>query len=263
MGIPVLRGRGLAAEDNMEAPMVAVVNETLANRLWPGEDPLGREIWLDLHDGTRQVVGVVADVPPLNPDASPRPEMYWPQAQYTRPFSYFVIRTEGDPSTIQGLIADRIHAVDPDIQVGRVMDYDGLVSQRLVQPKFNMLLISIFSAVALVLAGIGIYGVVSRSVASRTREIGIRIALGAKRARVVKEVVSQSAGMVGVGVLLGLGLALILSRFIRGFLHGVVPTDPLTYSSVALGLFAVAILASLVPALTASRVDPMDSLREE
>jgi putative ABC transport system permease protein len=158
---------------------------------------------------------------------------------------------------------DRIHEVDPDIQVGAVWDYEALLGRRLVQPRFNMLLIAIFSAVALVLAGVGIYGVVSRSVAARTREIGIRIALGAKRGRVVKEVVGQSVGLAGVGVVVGLALALTLSRFIRTLLYGVVPTDPLTYGSVALMLFAVAVLASLVPAVTASRVDPMESLREE
>ncbi len=262
LSIPVLRGRGLTTADNPDAPMVMVVNETFANRLWPGEDPLGQEVWMELHDGSRQVVGVVADVPPFNPDAATGAEMYWPQAQYTRPFSYFVIRTETDPAAVQLQVTDRIHSVDPDIQVGTVNDYDALIGSRLVQPRFNMLLIAIFSGVALVLAGIGIYGVVSRSVASRTREIGIRVALGAKRSRVVREVVGQSVGIVGIGVALGIGLALALSRFIRGFLTGVVATDPLTYSSVALTLLAVAVMASLVPALTASRVDPMESLRE-
>jgi len=242
---------------------VVVVNETLANRLWPGEDPLGREIWMEMHDGVREVIGVVADVPPLDPDAAVDAEMFWPQAQYTRPFSYFVIRTEGDPVPLQRQVVDRIHEVDPDIQVRAVSDYEALLGRRLVQPRFNMLLIAIFSAVALVLAGVGIYGVVSRSVAARTREIGIRIALGARRSKVVRQVVGQSVGIASVGVVVGLILALVLSRFIRSLLHGVVPTDPLTYSSVALVLFAVAVLASLIPAITASRVDPMESLREE
>jgi putative ABC transport system permease protein len=153
--------------------------------------------------------------------------------------------------------------VDPDIQVGTVNDYDALLGRQLVQPRFNMLLIAIFSGVALVLAGIGIYGVVSRSVASRTREIGLRIALGAGRSLVVRQVVGQSVALAAVGVVLGLGLALALSRFIRGFLHGIAPTDPLTYLSVAFGLFGVAIIASLLPALNAARIDPMESLREE
>jgi len=263
LGVPVLRGRAFTPEDNMDTPRVVVVNETLADRLWPGEDPIGREIWMEMHDGTREVIGVVADVPPLDPDAAVDPEMFWPQAQYTRPVSFFVIRTEGDPSLLQGLVADRVHSVDPDIQLRTVQSYDDLLNRRLVQPRFNMLLIAIFSGVALVLAGIGIYGVVSRSVAARTREIGIRIALGARRSKVVQQVVGQSMGIAGIGVILGLGLALALSNFIRGFLRGVVPTDPTTYSSMALILFAVALLASLVPAITASRVDPMESLREE
>lgn len=263
MDIPLLRGRGLTPDDDMDAPMVMVVNETLAERLWPGEDPLGREVWLEMHDGTRQVVGVVADVEPLDPDALTEPEMYWPQAQYTRPVTFFVIRTEGDPSSLKGLIPDRIHSVDPDIQVGAVSGYDDLMSRQLRQPKFNMLLVGTFSAVALILAGIGIYGVVSRAVAARTREIGIRIALGAGRSSVVAQVVRQSATLAGIGVVLGLILALALSRFIQGFLRGVVATDALTYATTALMLFGVAGMASLLPALTASRVDPIESLREE
>ena len=239
------------------------VNQTLANRLWPGEDPLGREIWLEMQDARLQVVGIVADVPPLDPDAVVEPEMFWPQAQYTRPVTFFVVRTEGDPTLLQHQVADRIHAVDPDIQVGAVWDYGTLMSRRLVQPRFNMFLTAIFSGVALLLAGIGIYGVVSRSVAARTREIGIRIALGAHRSGVVRQVVRQSVKIAGVGLLAGFFLALALSRLIRGFLHGVVPTDPLTYASVAVILFTVAVLASFVPAVTASRVDPMTSLREE
>lgn len=263
MGIPVLRGRSFTPEDNGSAPMVVVVNETLANQLWPGENPLGREIWLEMHEGTRQVVGVVGDIPPLDPDAQVTPEMYWPQAQYTRPVTFFILRTELDPGSILGQVPDRIHSVDPDIQVSSVSDYEALVGRRLVQPRFNMFLIAIFSGVAMVLAGVGIYGVVARSVAARTREIGIRIAMGAKRSLVVRQVMGQSVGLAGIGVALGLALALALSRFIRGFLHGVVPTDPLTYGSVALVLFGVAVIASLMPAITASRVDPMESLREE
>lgn len=263
LGVPVLRGRTFTTDDNGDTPMVVVINETLANRLWPGEDPVGRGIWMEMHDGLREVIGVVGDIPPLDPDAAVDPEMYWPQAQYTRPFTYFMVRAEGDPLPLQRQIVDRIESVDPDIQVGTMWNYDSLLARRLVQPRFNMLLIGIFSAVALILAGVGIYGVVSRSVAARGREIGIRIALGARRSKVVKQVVGQSVAMVGTGVALGLILALILSRFIRSFLHGVVPTDPLTYSSVALILFGVAVIASVVPAITASRVDPMDALREE
>lgn len=261
MGIPILMGRPFTEDDGGDAPRVVIVNETMAELLWPGENPLGRSIWLELHDAVREVVGVVADVPPLDPDAPVEPEMFWPQAQYTRPFTYFVVRTEGDPSTVRSLIPDRIQEVDPNLQVGAVSDYDELLSRRLVQPRFNMLLITIFSGMAMLLAAVGIYGVVSRSVASRTREIGIRIALGAQRGRVLTEVVGGSVFLSAVGVGLGVGLALVLSRFIRSLLHGVVPTDPATYAAVSLGLFGVAILASLIPALGATRVNPVESLQ--
>ena len=162
-----------------------------------------------------------------------------------------------------GQIADRIKGVDPNLQVGVVQNYADLLARYLVQPRFNMLLIAIFSGVAMFLAAVGIFGVVSRSVAARTREIGIKIALGAPASRVLTEVAGNSVALAAVGVGLGLALAFILSRFIRSLLHGVVPTDPLTYGVVALGLFAVAVLASLIPALGATRVSPVTSLKEE
>lgn len=263
LSIPILRGRAFSTEDGESAPQVVIVNETLADLLWPGESPLGRSLWLELHDGTREVVGVVADVPPLDPDAPVEPEMFWPQAQYTRPFTYFLIRTEGDPGAVKGLIGDRIREVDPNLQVGTVWDYAELLNRQLARPRFNMLLIAIFSGVAMVLAAVGIFGVVSRSVASRTREIGIRIALGAQRGKVLRDVVRDSVALAAVGVVLGLGLALGLSRFIRSLLHGVVATDPLTYATVALGLLGVSVLASLIPAVGATRVNPAESLQGE
>jgi len=263
MGIPLVMGRGFTNQDDERAPAMAIINETLARRLWPGENPLGRVIWGELHDASWEVVGVVADVPPLDPDAPVDPEMYWPQAQYTRPVTHFTIRTEGDPATLRGLVADRIKSVDPNLQVGEIRDYDQLVARRLVQPRFNMFLIGIFSGVAMILAAVGIYGVVSRSVAARVREMGIRIALGAPRGKVLGEVMKGSLAMSGLGVGLGLVLALVLSRFIQSLLHGILPTDPLTYGTVALALFGVAALASFIPALGATRVSPMKSLREE
>ncbi len=263
VGIPLRAGRLLSRDDGPDAEMVVVINESLANHLWPGESPLGRRIWLEMHDGARTVVGVVADVPPLDPDAPVEMEMFWPQAQYARPFTYFEIRTEGDPATIRGLVEDRIHEVDPNLQVARVATYDDLVASRLVGPRFNMLLIGVFSTVALILAAVGIFGVVSRSVAARTREIGIRIALGARRGEVLQEVVRSSLLLSAVGVSVGLGLALVLSRFIRSLLHGVVPTDPVTYVSVSLVLFTVAFLASVIPAVGATRVNPVESLKGE
>lgn len=263
LGVPLLMGRDFTADDGPEASPVVIVNETLANLLWPGENPLGRGIWMEAHDRTRMVVGVVADVPPLDPDRSVDPEMFWPQAQYPRPFTFFLIRTEGDPTPIRPIIEDRIKEIDPNLQVGLVRGYDEMVASHLVQPRFNMLLTSIFSGVALILAAVGIYGVVSRSVAARTREIGIRIALGAPGARVMGEVVRGSLILSGTGIALGLVLALILSRLMRSLLHGVVPTDPLTYLTVPLILFGVAVAACIIPASAAARVSPMATLKEE
>ncbi len=263
LGVPILRGRGFTDDDTGDSPMVTIVNETMADRLWPGEDPLGRQVWLQMHDGYREVVGVVADIPPLDPDAGTEPEMFWPQAQYTRPFTFFLIRTSGDPATVRGLIEARIKSVDPRLQVGTVRDYGELMDQRLVQPRFNMMLIGVFSVVAMLLAAVGIFGVVSRSVVARTREIGIRMALGAPSDQVLFEVLRRSLVLSAAGVGIGLVLALFLSRFIRSLLHGVPSSDPLTYGTVALSLLAVAFLASLIPATSATRVSPVESLREE
>jgi len=263
LGIGILRGRSLTSGDDRESTPVCVINQTLAQRLWPDQDPVGRQLWMKGMDMTRQVVGVVEDVPPLDPDAPVDAEMFFPQAQYTRAFSYFIVRTEGDPASVMPLLADRVHAVDKEIQVGAPRDYPSLMRGRLVQPRFNMLLVTVFSVVALLLAAVGIYGVVSRAVAARTREIGIRLALGAQQTRVVREVVGRSAILAAAGVACGLILASFLSRFIQSLLHGVAHTDPATYLAVAMLILTVALLASLVPALRASRVDPMHSLREE
>lgn len=263
IGIPLLRGRQFTRADDEDSPQVIIVNETLADLLWPGEKPLGQRIRLKMREATREVVGVVADVPPLDPDAAVEPEMYWPQAQYTRPYTHFVIRTEGDPDNVRGLVRDKIKEVDPDLQVGTVRSYDELLASRLVRPRFNMLLIGIFAGVAAVLAMVGIFGVVSRSVAVRTREIGIRIALGAQRDRVLWEIVRGSMALAAAGLCLGLVTALVLSRFIRSLLHGVAPTDPLTYLGASLVLFGVALAASLIPALAATRTNPVEVMQGE
>lgn len=263
VGIRLLSGRQFTRADDEDSPQVVVVNETLADLLWPGEDPLGRRIRLEAHDTTREVVGVVADVPPLDPDAAVEPEMYWPQAQYTRSFTHFVIRTEGDPNNVRGLVRDKIKEVDADLQVGTVRSYDELLANRLVRPRFNMLLIGIFAGVAVVLAMVGIFGVVSRSVAVRTREIGIRIALGAQRDWVLWEILRGSMTLAAAGLCVGLVVALMLSRLIRSLLHGVAPTDPLTYLGVSLALFGVALVASLIPALAATRTNPVEVMQGE
>jgi putative ABC transport system permease protein len=263
LGVPVVAGRDLLPDDGPGAPRVAIVNRTLADRLWPGESVLGKSVWLEEDQISRMVVGVVEDVPPFNPDASVEPEIFWPQAQHTRSVSYFVVRTAGDPSLLTRPITDRLLQVEPDVQAGRPVTYGEMMGRHLVVPRFNMLLTGVFSAVAFLLAALGIYGVVSRSVTARTRETGIRVALGAQRLRVVRDVVEGSLVLAGVGVAVGIALALGLSRFMGSMLHGVSPTDPLTYVTVAAALFMVAVLASLIPATAASRVDAMVSLREE
>ena len=131
LGVPILRGRDFNHDDSGESTPVVIVNQSLADRLWPGQDPLGRELWLELHGQSRQVVGVVADVPPLDPDATVEPEMFWPQAQYIRPFTHFLLRTEGDPEAVRGLVAERIREVDANLQPGPVRSYSELLARQL------------------------------------------------------------------------------------------------------------------------------------
>lgn len=265
MNIAVLRGRAFTDQDTANSPHVMVVSNAFVKRYFPDEEAVGRRIVFDGSDKTaREIVGVVADVRRDGLDENVQPEMYVSQLQRPERRMNLVIRTEaGDASQLTQAARAEVKAFDPNQIIWRVQTLDELLSTSVAPRRFNMLLLGIFSGVALVLAAVGLYGVMSYSVSWRTREIGIRMALGAKRADVLRLVVRQGMTMTLIGLALGLVGAFAISRVLRGLLFGVSPTDPLTFVAVSIVLLVVALLACLVPARRATRVDPIIALRTE
>ncbi len=261
LGTPLLRGRDFTDRDVAGAPGVAVINQTMARRHWPGRDPLGER--LTVHGRVMTIVGVVADVPPLRPGDPIHSEIYWPQRQAPRLATHLVMRTSTDPSAAIQPVRRRLERVDPDLVISRFATMEQLMDRQLVRPRFNLLLVGIFACVALVLAGVGIYGVIACSVAQRTREIGVRIALGAGKSDILRAVIRQGMAPALIGLLLGLVGALFLTSALGSLLAGVEPTDPLTFAGTALLLALVALSACYIPARRAARIDAMVALRHE
>ncbi|MFY9557227.1 MAG: ABC transporter permease [Blastocatellia bacterium] len=264
MGIPLLRGRGFTEHDGPDKPLVALINQTAARQIWNNEDPIGKRIRLgDPHDRLRAIVGIVGDVNHYGLDTPPDLQVYVPAAQWTDSYMLLVVRTASDSATLAGTVREEIRAIDRDIPVYQVATMQELVSTSFAQRRFTLLLLGVFSAVALLLAAVGIYGVISFSVTQRTQEIGIRMALGANRVAVVKLVVGQGLPMIFTGVIVGLGGALATTSLMEGLLFGVSATDSVTLVAVAGLLIAVGLTACLIPARRATKVDPMIALRYE
>ncbi len=262
IGLPIVRGRDIADHDVDGTPLVAIVNETFVRR-YLGSEPLGRRIHMIEHDADFTIVGVVRDVPPVRPGDDVQPQIFWSNRQVPRPATYFLVRTAGDPASVAVAVRARLHAVDPDIYVSRMRTVREWLSLELVRPRFGAVLLATFGALALVLAAIGTYGLIAYAVAQRTREIGIRMALGARPRVIVGEILERGMKLAGLGVCLGVIGALVLTRVIRGMLAGVSANDPLSFAlSVAL-LIGGAALACVLPARRASRVDPVVALRSE
>ncbi len=262
LGVPVVRGREFDPGDDQGSSPVALVNETFARRAWPGRDPLGRMV-RSLESGTeRRVVGVVRDVPPMDPDGTPEPEIYWPQAQAPRGATYLVVRTAVPPASLVPTIRSRLAELDPDLEVAHVRTLDEQVSERLAGPRFELVLVGLFAGLALLLSLAGLYAVIAFAVAQRGREFGVRLALGSTPRDLVLQVVGEGARLVMVGLALGAVLSLAATRLLGGLIAGVTATDPLTYFAVAALLAVAALAASAVPALRAARGDPVAALRE-
>jgi predicted permease len=263
IGLPIVRGRDISTRDREGDPWVAIVNERFARRYLPRVDPLGHRVHMTEQDTTFTIVGIVRDVPPVRPGDEVAPQIFWSNRQVPRPATYFLVRTRGDPTTVAAAIRARLRAAAPGLQVSRVRTLREWLAAELVRPRFGAVLLGTFGALALVLAGIGTYGLLAYAVAQRTREIGVRLALGARPRAIVREVLGRGMRLAGVAVAVGVVGALALTRLLAGLLAGVGPTDPLTFAGTVALLLAAAALACVVPAWRASRVPPTVSLRAE
>ncbi|HWM90009.1 MAG TPA: ABC transporter permease [Thermoanaerobaculia bacterium] len=268
MGIPVVRGRAFREQDGGDGEQVVIINQAMAAQEWPDEEPLGKRFTFgdpaDPEDpGWRTIVGVVGDVRHDSLDQELAAEAYWPQSQGPSPESFLVLRTSGDPASLTSSLREAVRELDRDLPIDRVQTMESVVAEALAQNRFKTLLLGLFAGLALVLAAVGVYGVVSYSVAQRTHEIGIRMALGARPDQVRRLVVFQGMRMVLIGAVVGLALALFATRFLRDQVYGVSATDPVTFAVVPLVLIGVALLANWLPALRATRVDPLEALRYE
>jgi putative ABC transport system permease protein len=269
--IPLLRGRYLTEEDREDTRPVAVVDQEFVRRYWANENPIGKRFTFGPPDGATdstqnewiEVVGVVGHTAHEGLDADARLQLYLSYRQFTQPFMAIAVRTRGRPDRYVNLVREAVQSVDPDQPISAVANMEDLLSRSVGQRRLSMMLLSLFSGIALVLASIGIYGVMSYSVTQRSRELGVRIALGADRSDVLRLVLRQGMGLALAGIGIGLAAALGLTRLIESQLYGVAATDPTTFAVVAAVLAATALLANLIPAIRAMRMDPAVVLREE
>jgi putative ABC transport system permease protein len=267
MGIPLLKGRAFTETDKTESesPSVIVVSETTARTFWPGEDALGKHIKIGRSNSDNKwltVVGVVKDVRQFELVVEPKPQMYLPftQANFFEPRA-LVVKTNLPPLSLAATVRKTVWEIDKDQPVSDIASMETIVAESVARQRFSMLLLGVFAGLALVLAAVGIYGVMSYSVAQRTREIGIRMALGAQRSDVLKLTVGQGLRLATIGVAIGLVAAFVLTRVMASLLFGVSATDPTTFITISLVLMSVALMASYIPALRATKVDPMFALR--
>lgn len=265
MGATLLKGRDFTAHDNEASPPVVIISELFAQRHWPNQDPLGKRIVVgDDGPNPREIVGVVKAIKQNQWTAEPNLEMYLPHLQSPAPRGLaLVVRSEGDPVAIVGAIENQVWSIDKNLPVSGIRTMEEVIAESIEQQRFNMFLLSLFASVALTLAIVGIYGVMSESVTSRTHEIGIRIALGAQAADVVRMVVRQGMVLAAIGIGIGLLGALWLSQFMSKLLYEVSPTDSATFLLIPLVVALVVLCACLIPARRATKVDPLEALRME
>jgi putative ABC transport system permease protein len=263
MKIPMLRGRDFNDGDGPTAAQVVIVSQATATRFWGDTDPLGRSLHRQGDRREYTVVGVVGDVrhSSLNQES---PAIYYAStAGRVWPLMDVVVRSQGEPTTLLPTVRQRVRALDDALPVATVRTMEEWVSTSATQPRLNAILLGVFAAVALIIAAIGVYGVLAYSVNQRTKEIGLRMALGAQRSGVLRLIVSEGMTVALIGIGIGLTGAVALSRVLTSMVYGVPVRDPLTYSAVAAGLGLVALAACIIPARRASKIDPMVALRQE
>ena len=260
IGAPLTRGRLFTDLDQPKSAPVALLNEAAVRRWFPGEDPIGRRVMSG--GGTREVVGIVGDVLQRMPGQAAAPQMFLPYTQRTGRTVRVIVRAEGDPLALAPSVREQVRALDPNIPLAEATPLQEMVSRSVARPRFYMSLLTLFAAVALALSATGIFGVMSYAVAQQSKEIGIRMALGARAADVLRSVVGRALALAGLGVIAGLVVALAFGGVIRNQLYGVTIFDPTTLGSVVVVLLISAALASLLPAARAARIDPVKVFRE-
>jgi putative ABC transport system permease protein len=264
MGIPLVRGRDFDDRDRIGAPHVAILNQTGARMFFGDEDPLGKRLkvsWNDAHEV--EIIGITADIRHSQLQSRPDPCLFLANAQQPFPFSTLVVRTVGEPAGLAEVVKREIRRIDPDQGVSDVHTMEEVVAAALARPRAQMMLFALFGVLALTLTSVGLYGVLAYSVTQRTREIGVRVALGASPGAAFRLVLRDGLRLTAAGLAIGLGAALVLTRFMRGLLYDVEPLDPAAFAWVTALLTSVAVLACSIPAARATRVDPAIVLRDE
>ncbi|HEX6183711.1 MAG TPA: ABC transporter permease [Pyrinomonadaceae bacterium] len=265
MGVPVLRGRMYTAQESAERGRVAVVTQSFVDKYFPGEEPLGKQLIVNMKDepNPTEIVGVVGDIKLDSLDEEAQPTVYWPHAELVYSNMTFVVRTKGEPTALGGAARSAIQSIDADQPVADMRPMGQFLAESVGRARFSATLLGVFALVALVLAGVGVYGVMAYAVAQRTHEIGVRVALGAQARDVLRIVLGQGMALAGAGLALGLVGAFALTRLLSSLLFEVSTTDLATYATLTGFLLLVALLACLIPARRATKVDPMVALRYE
>jgi len=277
MSIPLIKGRVFSASDRQATANVAVISDAMARRFWPNQNPIGQHITLQYIPGAREIVGVVGSVRQFGQGVEPQAEVYVPYDQAPQPLVAFTVRTELDPAALANQARRAVWAADKDQAVSFVVTMDELVGETVAPERVTAFLFVIFAGLALTLATVGIYGVISYTVGQRTHEIGVRVSLGATAGSVLNLILKEAIVLIATGMAIGLALGVGLSRLLSSMLasvhtldpstgvnlYGVAPLDPLTYALVSAVLASVALTASYIPARRATKVDPMVALRYE
>ncbi|HET6648048.1 MAG TPA: ABC transporter permease, partial [Pyrinomonadaceae bacterium] len=263
LGISLLKGRDFSDRDKSDAPKIAIINNELVRTYFANEDPLGKRITFDDGQSWISIVGVIGDVKQLGLDSSAKPEVYFPYLQVSEPTMSLVVRTASDPLSLAAGVKNEVQAIDKDLPIDEAKTMQQLLAESVSGRRFNMLLLSMFASVALVLAVVGIYGVMSYTVTQRTHEIGIRVAIGAQSRDVFRMVIGQGMRLTIIGIAFGLVGAFGLTRLMTSMLFGVEPTDTATFVTIAVLLTVVALVACYIPGRRATKVNPLVALRYE
>jgi predicted permease len=265
MRIPIVEGRGFDERDNESAPKVAIVTQAMARRIWPGESALGKRFRITKDGPVLEIVGVTGDIQYFSLGETPKPFLFRPYAQWYHSSFTITIHTSVDPASLAGAVRGAVASLDPTLPVFDVRSFDEHIrsGRALLGTRLGAAFSEAFGGLALLLAAVGLYGLLSYAVAQRTREIGIRVALGAHTSTVVRLVVRQGLTMVAVGAAIGLAITFGVTRLLTALLFGVAPRDPVILGGVVAILLAVGVVASMVPAVRAARVDPLTALRAE